>query len=257
MFPILDENPSRSTPWVTYLVMGGALTVFVIQLIAGQSADSLIYSLGFVPAVFFNNASLPAELILVPPAVTLLTHLLMHGSLLHLAGNLLYLWVFGNNVEEAMGHFRFLIFYALCGAAAALTYGLLQPYSDVPMIGASGAISGVLAAYLMLYPRAQILVIIPLGFFFLPAKLSAVWVLSAWFVLQMAEALLTDPGAPGIAWAAHISGFVAGMLLTWRLHRPQYPLFGKVRLIPKGTLARQRINNEPAGTRRSGRADMA
>jgi membrane associated rhomboid family serine protease len=147
--------------------------------------------------------------------------------------------VFGNNVEEALGWLRFLLFYVLCGAAAALTMGLIEPSSDIPMIGASGAISAVLAAYLLLYPRARILVVIPLGFILYPAKLSAFWVLGAWFLLQLAAALLTVPGEPGIAWWAHFGGFVCGIVLVWLLHRPEFPLFGTVQIIPKGAWARQ------------------
>ena len=239
MFPIFDENPTRVTPWVTYALIGSCVIAFFAEVGAGKTGELALYSFGFVPAVFFDQATLPPALAIIPPPLTLLTHMFLHGSVLHLAGNLLYLWVFGNNVEEALGWVRYVIFYLFCGAAAALTMGLIDPSSDIPMIGASGAISAVLAAYLLLFPRARILVVIPLGFILYPAKLSAFWVLGAWFLIQLAAAVLTDPREPGIAWWAHFSGFVFGLVLVWLLHRPEYPLFGNVQIIPKGPWARQ------------------
>jgi rhomboid family protein len=250
MFPIFDENPIRVTPWVTYALIGLCATIFFAEITAGHAGELALYSFGFVPAVFFNLASLPPELAYIPPPATLITHMFLHANVLHLAGNLLYLWVFGNNVEEALGRLRFFIFYLLCGIVAALAMGLMDRAADIPMIGASGAISGVLAAYLMLYPRARILVVIPLGFILYPAKLSAFWVLGAWFLLQLVAALLTDPGEPGIAWWAHFGGFVTGLVLVCFMHRPQFPLFGDVQIIPKGSGARRLM--DPATNRNRG-----
>jgi membrane associated rhomboid family serine protease len=236
---------------VTYALIGLCVAIFFAEVAAGKDGDLTLYSFGFVPAVFFNQASLPSNLAIIPPVATLITHMFLHGNVLHLAGNLLYLWVFGNNVEEALGRVRFLIFYLVCGIAAAMTMGLMEPASEIPMVGASGAISGVLAAYLMLFPRARILVVIPLGFILYPAKLSAFWVLGAWFLLQLVAALFTNPGEPGIAWWAHFSGFICGLALVWLLHRPEHPLFGDVQIIPKGAWARQLVT--PKDRRKPGR----
>src|SRR5262245_60199867 len=149
MFPIFDENPTRQTPWVTLALIVVSLVVFGAEIIAGEAGERAFYSFGFVPAVLFGEASLPPALALIPEPLTLLTYMFLHGSLLHLAGNLLYLWVFGNNVEEALGRGRFILFFLLCGVSAALLQGVIYRGSPVPMIGASGAISGVLGAYLL------------------------------------------------------------------------------------------------------------
>jgi membrane associated rhomboid family serine protease len=137
----------------------------------------------------------------------------LHGGWMHLIGNMLYLWIFGNNVEDAMGHVRFVIFYLLCGVAAVFAQALPDATSTIPMIGASGAISGVLGAYLLLYPRAHVLVAIPLGFYMRTMYLPAMVVLGFWFVLQLINSALADPGQGGVAFGAHIGGFVAGMVL--------------------------------------------
>jgi membrane associated rhomboid family serine protease len=132
---------------------------------------------------------------------------------MHLIGNMLYLWIFGNNVEDAMGHGRFIVFYLLCGSAAVLAQALPDPQSQIPMIGASGAISGVLGAYLLLYPHARVLVLIPLGFYLTTLRLKAGWVLGFWFVLQLISSAAAVGQQGGVAFGAHIGGFVAGMLL--------------------------------------------
>jgi membrane associated rhomboid family serine protease len=149
----------------------------------------------------------------------------LHGGLMHLGGNMLYLWIFGNNVEDAFGHTRFFVFYFVCGIAAALAQGIAEPGTSIPMVGASGAISGVLGAYVLIYPRARITVIIPLGLILYPTKISSVFVVGFWFVMQLVSAALAEPGAPGVAWLAHVGGFAAGVLLTPLLS--QYPLFGR------------------------------
>jgi membrane associated rhomboid family serine protease len=149
----------------------------------------------------------------------------LHGGLMHLGGNMLYLWIFGNNVEDAMGHARYLIFYLVAGGAAAFAQAIAEPDTTIPMVGASGAISGVLGAYVLIYPRARITVLIPLGVILYPTKISSVFVVGFWFVLQLISAAMAEPGAPGVAWLAHVGGFVAGALLTPLLS--QYPLLGR------------------------------
>jgi membrane associated rhomboid family serine protease len=137
----------------------------------------------------------------------------LHGGILHLLGNMLYLWIFGDNVEDSMGHVRFIVFYVLCGIAAVFAQALPDPSSQVPMIGASGAISGVLGAYLLLFPHARILVLIPLGFIMHSTRLPAMWVLLLWFGLQFLSSAMQGPGSGGVAFRAHIGGFIAGLVL--------------------------------------------
>jgi len=149
----------------------------------------------------------------------------LHGGWMHLIGNMLYLWIFGNNVEDAMGHGRFIVFYLLCGIAAALAQAFQDPGSAVPMIGASGAIGGVLGAYVLLYPRARVLVVVPLGFFFYTLRIPAMIVLGLWFGLQFVSTMLAGDQIGGVAYWAHIGGFVAGMVLILPFRKKGFPLF--------------------------------
>ena len=215
MIPLRDDNPTTIRPLVTVALIAASTLVFLWQLTLGEkSLEAAIYGLGVVPATLLGGESLPPELYRVPAEITILTSMFLHGGWMHLIGNMLYLWIFGNNVEDAMGHVRFVFFYLLTGAAAALAQALPNAESAVPMIGASGAISGVLGAYLLLYPRAQVLVFLPLGYFSRLIHLPAMYVLGFWFVLQIINTALA-PAAPGggVAWGAHIGGFVAGMAL--------------------------------------------
>jgi len=215
MIPLHDDNPTRIFPYVTVGVIAACTLIFLWQASLGQQAGQAVaYSLGLVPAVLTQRLQLPGELALVAPSLTIVTSMFLHGGFLHLAGNMLYLWIFGNNVEDAMGHGRFLAFYLICGGAAALGQILQDPASQVPMIGASGAISGVLGAYLLLYPHARVLVLLPLGFFAYLVRIPAGWVLGLWFALQLLSSVLTaDQGGGGVAWFAHIGGFIAGLIL--------------------------------------------
>ena len=193
------------------LIVVCALTFFW-QLSLGRGQEAAVYALGVIPAVLFDEARLVSELEWVAPALTPITSMFLHGGILHLAGNMLYLWIFGNNIEDAMGHARFIVFYLLCGIAAVFAQALPDTSSTIPMIGASGAISGVLGAYLLLYPHARVLVLIPLGFFLHTMRLKAGVVLGIWFAMQVISSLASGDG-PGVAWNAHIGGFVAGIVL--------------------------------------------
>ena len=165
MIPLRDDNPSTIKPVVTIAFIVLCVLVFLWQVSLGPvRGEQIVYSLGVIPAVLLGRSELPSELVLVPPAMTTLTSMFMHGGWMHLIGNMLYLWIFGNNVEDSMGHVRFVVFYVLCGLAAVFAQALPDPGSTIPMVGASGAISGVLGAYLLLYPHARVLVAIPLGF---------------------------------------------------------------------------------------------
>ncbi len=219
MIPIGDDNPARLTPVVTWFIVLACIATFLWQSSLGQEGgEAAIYAFGFTPRVFFNRSS-------SGPWLTVFTSMFMHGGLLHLGGNMLYLWIFGNNVEDAMGHLRFVAFYLAAGVAAIFVQAFAEPDAAVPMVGASGAISGVLAAYVLIYPRARIRVIIPLGFLLYPTKISAIYVVGFWFILQLFSALTAQPGMAGTAWWAHIGGFAAGIALTPLLS--DFPLFGR------------------------------
>ncbi|MFO7304247.1 MAG: rhomboid family intramembrane serine protease [Gammaproteobacteria bacterium] len=215
MIPLRDDNPSTITPVVTISFVVVCVLVFLWQVSLGPvRGQQALYSLGVIPAVLLGLRELPPELVVVPPFLTTLTSMFMHGSFMHLFGNMLYLWIFGDNVEDSMGHVRFAVFYVLCGLAAVLAQALPEPHSTIPMVGASGAISGVLGAYLLLYPHARVLVAIPLGFIIQTVRIPAGIVLVLWFVLQLLSQAFAPPGeGGGIAFRAHIGGFIAGMLL--------------------------------------------
>ena len=233
MIPISDENPTRLRPFVNWALIAACIFVFFWQLsFEGEDAEAMIFRLGFVPENFFG-AGTQAPIMGLPWAwLTLFTSMFLHGGFLHLGGNMLYLWIFGNNVEDAMGHGRYLLFYLASGVGAALAQGLVEPHLAVPMVGASGAISGVLAGYVMGYPRARVTVIIPLGILLYPVKISAFYVVGFWFLLQVLNASAITTGEPNTAWFAHVGGFVAGIALTPLLS--QFPLFGRIRREPWG-----------------------
>ncbi len=215
MFPISDDNPRRITPYVTWGLIAASVLVFLWQAsLDSKAGEAAVYALGMIPARLFGFSQLPHELAAIPAWATVLTSMFLHGGWMHLGGNMLFLWIFGDNVEDAMGHFRFAVFYLVCGAVAALTQGLLNLQSDIPMIGASGAISGVLGAYLLLYPRARVRVLLFLGIIFWIAHVPAMFVLGVWFIGQLVNAAMAPPDVPGVAFWAHAGGFVAGMVLV-------------------------------------------
>jgi len=228
MIPLRDDNPIRMTPYVTWAILGLCVLVFLWQLSLGQQAGRLaVASLGAIPSVLLGHQSLPPELRIVPPWLTVFTSMFLHGGFLHLGGNMLYLWIFADNVEDSMGHVRFLLLYLVCGVAAVMAQALPAPDSPVPMIGASGAISGMLGAYLLLFPHARVVVLVPLGLLSRLMLLPAVWVLGLWFALQLVSELMSGADA-GVAFRAHIGGFVAGLLLTPLLKRRDVRLFSRV-----------------------------
>jgi membrane associated rhomboid family serine protease len=214
MIPLRDDNPSGTAQIVTIAFIVMCVLVFLWQLSFGaQGGQRIVYALGVVPASLLGQGQLPAELSLVPPWMTVFTSMFMHGGWMHLIGNMLYLWIFGDNVEDSMGHGRFVVFYLLCGIAAVLAQALPDPSSTIPMVGASGAISGVLGAYLLLYPHARVLVAIPLGFLLHTMRIPAGLVLVLWFGLQLFSSAMAQPGQGGVAFRAHIGGFIAGMIM--------------------------------------------
>ena len=205
MLPIGDDNSTRrTTPWITYLLILANFLVFFIELAAG---DNFINTWSFVPAVYQSDHFFGW--------ITIFTSMFMHGGWLHILGNMLYLWIFGDNVEDQLGHGRFLLFYFLCGIAANFAQMALDPYSEVGSLGASGAIAGVLAAYLVLFPHQRVRVL--LLNFIIP--MHAIFVIGIWFVLQVFSQL--GGSSDGVAYMAHIGGFIAGLILVLILRRPR------------------------------------
>ena len=215
MFPLSDDSPPRVTPIVTWFIIGACFLVFVWQSSLGAKAGEIaLYQYGMIPARLFGVAKLRSHLVPIPASATVLTSMFLHGGWLHLGLNMLFLWVFGGKVEESMGHSRFLIFYLLCGVAAAVAQAMMSPGSTLPMVGASGAISGVLGAYFLLHPLACIRVLFFLGFIPIVAHVPALIFLGLWFATQTLSATFSVVSEPGVAVWAHIGGFLTGMLLT-------------------------------------------
>ena len=208
MIPLKDDNPTFKKPIVTYFIIGICVVIFLIQF-SSQSyrTGQLFYSYGLIPSVLMGNNQLPLDLYVMPAYLTIFTSMFMHGGFMHLIGNMLYMWIFADNIEDNLGPSKFLFFYFLAGVGAAMTQVLIDTQSQVPMIGASGAIGGVLGAYLINYPNAKVLVLIPFGFFSQLIKIRALYVLGFWFILQF----ISSGG--GVAYAAHIGGFVSGVIL--------------------------------------------
>ena len=208
MIPLKDDNPTSGRPTVTYFLIGLCIVVFLIQL-GSQSykTGQLFYSYGLIPSVLMGHNQLPIDLYVIPAYVTIFSSMFMHGGFMHIIGNMLYMWIFADNIEDDLGPIKFIIFYLLSGIGAAMAQVLVDTHSQVPMVGASGAIGGVLGAYLINHPKARVLVLIPFGFFSQLIKIKALYVLGFWFILQF----ISSGG--GVAYAAHIGGFVSGMIL--------------------------------------------
>ncbi len=222
VIPLKDDLPSSRPALVTVTLIAVNVAVFLWQVL-GTGIEASVRIGGLVPAQLLGYDFGPPALL--PPVVTVLTSMFLHGSFLHIAGNMLFLWIFGNNVEDAFGHLRFLAFYLVAGVAAALAQTGASAVTGgnelvIPMVGASGAISGVLAAYWLMFPRARVLTVVPIIIFIQLIYLPAWFFLGAWFVLQLLGALLGG-GAGGVAFMAHVGGFVAGLLLAlaWRPRR--------------------------------------
>jgi membrane associated rhomboid family serine protease len=213
MIPLRDIIPSRTTPVVTISLIALNVLVFVYELSLGRAVDVFTLYYGLVPAAF--------------SWVNVFTSMFLHGGFMHVAGNMLYLWIFGDNVEDRMGHGRFLVFYLLCGVAAALAQTVTAPESAIPMVGASGAIAGVMGAYFVLYPRSRIVALIPIFFFFQVVEVPAIFFLGIWFLMQFVSGVGSivsvgqNTATGGIAFWAHVAGFVAGITGVFVFKRPE------------------------------------
>ena len=210
MIPLRDNIRSRRVPFVNYLLIALNVLAFMLELGMGAGLEAFIRAWAVVPAEL--RAAPASEL------VTVVTSMFLHGGIAHILGNMLYLYIFGDNVEDRMGHAAYLVFYLAMGSAAAVGHVLSAPGSTVPTIGASGAVAGVMGAYMVLYPRARVLTILPLFIFIEVVELPAVAYLFLWFVVQFfqgALAITSSPAAGGVAWWAHIAGFIAGGLTVF------------------------------------------
>ena len=225
MIPIRDINPTNRFAIVTLILIILNIFVFVYEVALGREAGELfVNTYSLVPANLFSRGQAADGTI--PVIATIFTSMFLHGGLLHIAGNMLYLWIFGNNVEDAIGRIRFVFFYLICGVIAAYLYASANKDSTVPMLGASGAISGVLGAYLLLYPRARVVTLVFFGFYFRIMEISAMGVLGFWFLFQFLNALVQSSSRGGVAWQAHVAGFAAGMFLIGFFKRKGTPLWG-------------------------------
>jgi membrane associated rhomboid family serine protease len=238
--PLSDDNPLRAIrfQWVTVGLIAANVAWFLFENTPGGQA--VIASFALIPSELLQARILeavqsPDQPLHVPEALTLITYQFLHSDVLHLLSNMLFLWVFGDNVEDALGHFKFLAFYLLCGVAGGLAHAFMLPASKLPLIGASGAVAGVIAAYLLLHPRVRVWV---LAFRIIPLRISAAWVLGVWVVSQFVMIALAQ--SDQVAWWAHVGGMAAGAVLVLLLRRPGVPLFDRgLQAIP--TEGRQRI----------------
>lgn len=263
--PLNDDNPTRRPALVTFALIGACVVVFLYQAsLTARDAHALLYGLGLIPEALFDGKGLSQSTGMVPSWATLFTSQFLHGGWLHLGANMICLWVFGNNVEDAMGHVRFLVFYLVCGAAAGLAHSLSASGSLgalVPMIGASGAIGGVLGGYLMLYPRANVRVLVWLVVFIRIFTVPAWLVAGFWIMFEFINGTMRSATDSGVAHWAHIGGFLTGLVLITLFKDRSIPLFASARSaafrsVPAGTITQRGDPASGSGTTagRPGRA---
>jgi membrane associated rhomboid family serine protease len=223
LLPVYDRNPLRIIPFQFMTISLVAVTTLIFLWEIGLSEAMLeraVLVYGMIPSVLIGTDQLDPQLAPMAPAATLITSIFLHGDWMHLLGNMLFLWVFGDNIEDSMGHWRFLLFYLLCGAAAGLAQAAAMPDAQEPTVGASGAVAGILGAYIVLHPKVKILV---LAMNWFPLYLPAYFVLALWIATQVASVLFGIGGQ--VAWWAHIGGFIAGAILVVPLRDKRVPLF--------------------------------
>jgi membrane associated rhomboid family serine protease len=217
VIPLRDKNPTKHFPLITIVLIVINIIVFIYEVSLGQNLERFFFRFALKPNEIYQSLHMG----IFKPFVflTLITSIFLHGGWLHLIGNMLYLWVFGDNVEDKLGRLRFFIFYLICGISASALHIYIDPTSNVPSVGASGAISGVLGAYLLMFPKARVVTLIPIFIFIQITELPAYILLGLWFILQFFNGVLTlgyaTSGVGGVAWWAHIGGFIAGMILLF------------------------------------------
>jgi len=235
--PLHDANSLKriKLQYVTIgLIVVNVIVYFLTTFSSEQAQIAAVYGLGYIPSVVFDYVELPQELHVVPEDMTYISYAFLHGDIFHLGGNMLFLWVFGDNVEDALGHIKFLIFYLLCAIAGALFHGLLAPDSQVPLIGASGAIAGVVAAYLILHPRVKIWI---LAFARIPLRIPAYIALVLWILFQFV--MFAAAGDNQISFACHVGGIIAGAVLVLILRSRDVPLFDREIVTPRAVVVKQ------------------
>jgi membrane associated rhomboid family serine protease len=241
--PLHDANSLKhiKLQYVTIGLIVANVLCYATALIGTDTLSlSAMYGLGFIPSTVYDIAERPPEMIWVPDLATYVTYCFLHQDLFHLGGNMLFLWVFGDNVEDALGHVRFLVFYLLCAVAGAVAHGMIDPDSQAPLIGASGAVAGVVAAYLILHPRVKVWV---LAFARIPLRLPAFFVLAGWIAFQFIMLLADSEGE--ISWAAHVGGILAGAVLVLVLRRGDQPLLDREIVTPRAVRVEERSAVEP------------
>jgi len=211
MIPFKDDNPTTIFPFVTIGLIAVNTIIFILQIFYPSDPRQVVFAYGAIPNYLLTFKAVQP----IHPALTVFTSMFMHGGFFHLAGNMLYLWIFGNNIEDKLGHVRFIIFYILSGIVAAYSHAITEPSSMLPMIGASGAVSGILGAYLLLFPHARVYTLIFFGFFVRVVRLPAIFIIGFWIVIQFINGILSKGLANhgGVAWFAHIGGFAFGILM--------------------------------------------
>lgn len=222
MFPLRDDNPTGRTAYLTIALILANVLVYLYEFIQPDQGQRVIMQFGFIPVELTQGIELTPNAY-VPSIGTMFTSMFLHGSWMHLIGNMLYLWIFGNNVEELLGPVWFILFYLLAGAGAVLLFVLTGPNSQIPMVGASGAISGVLGLYALKWPKARVMTAITLGFFIRMVWIPALVVLGIWFLMQLLFAFLSsgNEASGGVAYMAHVGGFLVGLLAALVVKRPQ------------------------------------
>jgi membrane associated rhomboid family serine protease len=211
LLPYKDDNPTETFPFITIIIIILNILVFFLEVISEPNIKDIAYSYGAIPQFILTLRSDQP----IHPLLTIYTSMFMHGGVFHLFGNMLYLWIFGNNIEDQLGHLRFIIFYLFCGTVASYSHAIINPDSNIPMIGASGAVSGILGAYMLLFPHAYVHTIIFLGFFITTVKIPALIVIGFWAIIQFINGLISSgirDVSGGVAWFAHIGGFLTGLI---------------------------------------------
>jgi|WetSurMetagenome_2_1015567.scaffolds.fasta_scaffold136756_2 membrane associated rhomboid family serine protease len=219
MIPYKDDNPTSVFPYATIGIIAVNVLVFLWEITSQSGMREVTYSYGAIPQYLLTGERGQP----ISPVLTVFTSMFMHGGFFHIGGNMLYLWIFGNNIEDRLGHLRFVVFYIFCGIISAYSYAWLNADSTVPMVGASGAISGILGAYLLLFPRTNVHTLLFLGFFVTTVRVPALIVIGFWAIIQFINGLVSaglHERGGGVAWLAHVGGFMAGFV-TIKLWMPR------------------------------------
>ncbi len=221
MIPLRDENKTATVPFVNILIIVANCLVFIWEMFSPQEASTIARLYGAIPSNLISFSANPETAQPIGPVTSVVTAMFIHGNVIHLAGNMLYLWIFGDNIEDTLGHLRYFFFYMFSGFAATYTFAATGPESVIPMVGASGAIAGILGAYVLLFPSARVLTLVFFGFFWF-VRIPALVVIGFWAILQFLNGMLSDSEIQqgGIAWMAHVGGFLAG-LITVKLWTPR------------------------------------